>query len=82
MHIARLESHSFPDIPNPLWTYPPFLDMPTHGHDLVPEIPPRKDMRPEIPTHPRGQTDTCENMTFPKLRWWAVVSKYSEMYKV
>ena len=35
---------------------------PSSGRDLV----------PEIPTHPRGQTDTYEIITFSKLRWRAV----------
>ena len=59
------------------------LGIPTPGMDLGPEIPPqkgpgteipplRKDLGPEIPTPPCEQTNTYENITFPKLRLRAV----------
>ena len=65
-----------PEIPNPPQRRPGTRD----SHHL----PSRKDLRPEIPTTqkghgpqryltPRGQTDTCENITFPQLRLRAVM---------
>ena len=44
------------------------LDILTPGRDLVPEIPTSgKDMGPEVP--PPVVDKTCENITFPQLRW-------------
>ena len=80
MHSSRIRtarlstiSHSIPGpmylgkswgggvVPTP-WTYPP------SRRDLVSEIPPGKDIGPEIPTHSLLWTNTCENNTFPQLR--------------
>ena len=59
-----------PKIPTypPLWTYPPPCNM---GPKIPP--PPGSDMEPD--THPPPWTDTCENITFPQLRWRAVISQ-------
>ena len=38
-------------------TYPPPLDIPIPRRDLVAKLPPRKDMGPEVPTHPTPEKD-------------------------
>ena len=55
------------------WLYPPPGHTPQDG-TWYQRYPPRKDMRPEMPTPPaRGQTDACENITFPQLRLRATI---------
>ena len=61
-----------PDLPPtaPPWTYPPKTYPPLNI--------------PASGGHHWKQTDTCENITFPQLRWWAVTinmknSKIAEM---
>ena len=67
--VARDGWMSTPLNISPNRTYPPqsleiFPIPPPCGH-----IPlPRRDLVPEIPTR-HGQTNTCENITFSKLRW-------------
>ena len=43
---------------------------------------PRKDLVSEIPCLPYGQTNTCENITFPQLRWRSVNIYYNQVGNV
>ena len=59
--------------------------IPTPERDVRPGIPhkgcglrhthplPPRDLGLSIPTHLNRITDTCENITFPQLRWWKVI---------
>ena len=55
--------------------HPPDIPTPQKGPSTRDTHLPRKDMGPDTPTL-RGQTDTCENITFPQLRWQGVISCY------
>ena len=68
----------------------PILDAPTYMDPL--DAPPMDAAQmaapPPPPMHPRGQTNTCKNVTFPQLRLQAVkivhvldlVKNYQESY--
>ena len=77
-----------PRYPTPQICYPPYLThlntLPPGYSNLLPPSPqypttpmthPSKDLVPGIPYPLRGQTDTCDNVTFPQLRFRSVPPK-------
>ena len=60
---------------HPTWVLPPLRNM-RQWYST-----PGKDMEPEIPT-PCGQTDTCENITFPQLCWREAIRRTESHYKL
>ena len=51
------------------WGYLVYLPQGIYLTPPPPESPPGKDLEPEITTPPRGQTNTCEDITFSQLRF-------------
>ena len=89
----RLSTHP-PGVPclgwvgtHPPWAYPPTdtysspLWHTPKGPGKRDFRPPRNDIGPEIPLPMDRMTDTCENITFPQLRWRAVTRRCWDLHK-
>ena len=95
--LARYKTAKFQQIRhNPGIPYPSGYTLP-HVCTLLPRytLPPRKDLVPGIPTHPRKDmipgilypplnrmTYTCENITFPQLRWRSVINQNPTLIRI
>ena len=53
-------------------------------HPTPPQTPPEGTwgQGPGRGLAPDRMTDTCENITFPQLRWWAVISYLKNLYEL